>query len=129
MGRTMFKPGTILLFFIIAVFGYMLFTWSSGNINEIGETANRQQNKTFDCAGIETEFVRVESSGSNVSVFFRINRKVEKAAAKIVGDRNVTENYEDVPKSSLQKIYGNVGDFRYVRVTTGRCDQVFEYSG
>ena len=115
-----FKPGTVVLFFVIAVVGYMSYTLVSGNIQELGSSAEDEREVVMDCSTLELEFVDVSETREGVRVFFRSN---DDLAGVGVGaeSSNKTSTVEDVEKDRMYNATLNVSDYSGLYLETDRC--------
>lgn len=125
--KFMFKPGTLAIFFFMALTGLILFNWASGSVNEITGQTSQDQQDSLQCAGIDADFVSVDKNGSNVKVLFSLNRDLDSVAVSVRGDRNVTKNLEDVRTGVMRNVSADVGNLSNIYIKPGSCDQVFSY--
>lgn len=121
------KPGTVLLVFFIAVFGFFVFNWTSGSIQDTGEDALEDQQTAIDCSNLEIDFVQFNSFNGSTQLLFRLNQDIETAAIGFRGSQNDTVRIVNINETDLNRAVVNGTAYDNVVVRTGVCDQGFSY--
>lgn len=123
-GQLNFKPGTIILFFFIAIAGYAIYTLVSGNMYDIGESASEDRDSVLKCSELDIEFLDVGESGENISIFFRSNRDLSGVEIGFK-ESNTTRLVEDVEAGEMYNATLNVSSYSNIFIETDECPKAY----
>jgi len=121
------RPGTVLLFVFIALFGFGMYNWAITNIGETRENSIENQNNAIACSGLEIANQGIQRSEDQVTLFFESNRDVERLDLNFEGERNVTRTVRLVQKGKIESATANMSNFSSVSLKTRECSRVFEF--
>lgn len=126
-GSTFLKPGTLLLFVFMAAFGYGMFNWATTNLAETRDNSMSQQSNAIECSNLEITEQGLRTSDNRVTLFFKVNRDVERVDLNFEGERNVTRTVRLVQEGRIQSSTANLSDFDNVVLKTPDCSRIFEF--
>lgn len=119
-GQFKFKPGTIALFFFIAIVGYATYTLVAGDLHDIGASTEDEREFVMKCSELDISFVDVERHNSSVDVFFRSNRDLPGVSIGFEGS-NASRVVEDITADKLHNATVNVSSYSNIYIETGNC--------
>lgn len=121
------RPGTILLFVFIALFGFGMYNWAITNISDTRESSLKNQANAIECSGLEIYEQGIQTSEDRVTLFFEVNRDVEQVDLNFEGEKNVTRTVRLVQKGRIQSATANMSNFSSVSLKTRECSRVFRF--
>jgi hypothetical protein len=122
-----FKPGTVLLFILIAALGYGIFTWADTNIGKTNKNALEDQSDAIACSNIEIANEGVQESQNQTTLFFSVNRDLTRLNLEFKGRETVAKTLESVEKDKLESTTVNISKFSNVTITVPNCERVFRF--
>lgn len=123
-GALLFKPGTIIMMFFIAIFGFVVFNWASDNvIDSVGDSGD-QATQAIECSRLETELIDTVSSGNSTQVSYIINKDVEEVyvAAESSNGHTDTVTDDEPVAGELNFVNIDLADVSSVSISTPVCD-------
>lgn len=123
-GQLKFKPGTVALFFFIALVGYVSYTMVAGNLDDLSNSASAERESAMGCSELNIEFVHVNEFDEQVQVFFRSNDNLEGVNVGFEGS-NTTKLVEDIRANTLHSTTLNVSDYSNIYIETDRCNNPY----
>lgn len=123
-GQFKFKPGTVVLFFFIAIVGYTSYTLVAGNLHEIGTSTSEERESVMQCSELNIEFVDVNQFDEQVQIFFRSNKDLSGVNIGFDGS-NTTRLVEDVRANTLYNTTVNISDYSNIYIETDRCADAY----
>lgn len=126
-GQLKFKPGTILLFFFIAGFGFFMYNWVSGSIQATGEESLNDQSSAIQCSGIDVDFIEFREENSSTVLTFQVNQDADRADVSFRGERNSSVRIEGVENGAIQTAQVNGTGYSNAYVMVGGCETPFRY--
>ena len=123
----MFKPGTLVLILLIAVFGFFVYNWISGSVTDTGDQVIQDQSNAIECSRLDVDFLNLSYSENSTRVSFRVNRDIEHLSARFEGGKNTTVQVHDIKRESIATASVNGTNYSEVRLKIDGCDQVFDY--
>ena len=121
------RPGTILLFVFIALFGFGMYNWATTNLSDTRESSLEDQNNAIACSGLEIYEQGIQTSEDRVTLFFEVNRDVERVDLNFEGEKNITRTVRLVQKGRIQSSTVNMSNFSSVSLKTRECSRVFQF--
>lgn len=126
-GSLLFKPGTILLFVLIAALGFGMYAWASENIGETKERSLDNQDSAIACSHLRISKEDMQVSENQVKLFFKSNNDLEEVNVNFEGRRNVSKTVGTLESGQLRRVTANVSDFSSVSLKTPECSRVFRF--
>lgn len=121
------RPGTILLFVFIALFGFGMYNWTITNLSETRESSLEDQSNAIACSGLEINEQGIQTSEDRVTLFFEVNKDVDEVDLNFEGEKNITRTVRLVQKGKIQSSTVNMSNFSSVSLKTRECSRVFEF--
>lgn len=123
-GSLLFKPGTIITMFFIAVLGVLVLNWASENVIDSVDNSGDQATHAIRCSNIETEVVDSVTFGNTTEISYIINTDVEKVYVAAESSEGFTDTSIDTEPvagelNSVEVELDNVSSFS---VSTPLCD-------
>jgi len=126
-GSAFLKPGTMLLFIFMAAFGYGVFNWATTNLSETRDNSLNQQSNAIECSNLEITEQGLRTSGDRVTLFFEVNRDVERVDLNFEGERNIKRTVRLVQEGRIQSSTANLSEFDNVVLKTPHCSRIFKF--
>lgn len=123
-GALLFKPGTIIMMFFIAVFGFVVFNWASDNvIDSVGDSGD-QATQALECSRLETELIDTVEAGNSTQISYIINMDIEEVyiAAESSNGDTVTATDDGPVAGELNSVNIDLDDVTSVSISTPICD-------
>ena len=127
-GAAFLRPGTLLMFFIIAAFGFGMYNWASSNLTETRSDSLDSQSSALVCSNLEISNAGLYESDGHVDLYFETNSDVEEVNIDFQGDRTVTRTVRLVQENRIESVSANVSEFSSVSLTVPDCSRVFQFS-
>ncbi|MFB6143995.1 MAG: hypothetical protein ABEJ98_01665 [Candidatus Nanohaloarchaea archaeon] len=127
-GALLFKPGTLILMFFIAVFGLVVFNWASDSVTDSVDSSTRKGTQAIKCSDLKMEVVDTISAENSTELVFVVNKKLKSVyvIAKSSSGANVTEKVENPSPGDLNLVNVSLSDVESVSLRTPLCDTALE---
>jgi hypothetical protein len=126
-GALLLRPGTLVLFVFIAAFGFGVYSWASSSLNETREESLEGQTDAIVCSNLEISEEGLQVSEEQVTLFFEVNRDVERVDLSFEGNETITKTIRLVQKDRIQSATVELSDFSSVSLRIPDCSRIFEF--
>ncbi|MFQ3275322.1 MAG: hypothetical protein ACI9LV_000334 [Candidatus Nanohaloarchaea archaeon] len=126
-GQLKFKPGTILLFVFIAGFGFFMYNWASGSIQDTGDDAMMDQRSAIQCSQINVDFIGFREDDDSTVLTFQINEYADKVDVSFRGESNSSVRLQSIEKNTIQTARVNGTGYSNTYVFVDSCETPFSY--
>lgn len=126
-GALLLRPGTLVLFVFIAAFGFGVYSWASSSLNETREDSLEGQTDAIVCSNLEISEEGLQVSEEQVTLFFEVNRDVERVDLSFEGNETFTKTIRLVQKDRIQSATVELSDFSSVSLRIPDCSRIFEF--
>jgi hypothetical protein len=126
-GALLLRPGTLVLFVFIAAFGFGVYSWASSSLNETREDSLEGQTDAIVCSNLEISEEGLQVSEEQVTLFFEVNRDVERVDLSFEGNETITKTIRLVQKDRIQSATVELSDFSSVSLRIPDCSRIFEF--
>lgn len=127
IGSMLFKPGTVFLFVLIAVFGFGVYSWADANIGKTRETSLEDQQNAIVCSNLAISNEGIRTTQNQAEIFFKANQDVKRVNLNFRGDSNVSDAVESVEAGEIRNSAVNISNFSSVSLKASGCSRIFRF--
>lgn len=123
-GALLFKPGTLIMFFFIAVFGFIVFNWASGTVTDSVDDSGQQGQTAIECSNLKTEVLDINKAENGSRISFIVNKQLEEVyiLAKSSNGDNITRTVEEPVVGDINHLNVDLRDISAVSIETPLCE-------
>lgn len=127
-GELLFRPGTLVLLFFIAVFGFAVFNWAANNVIASVEKSGDEGTQAIDCSELDAKVIAISEANNRTKVSFVINKEVEEVYVLAVSPdgSNTTETVNYPETGEINSVNMGIEDVSSASVSTSLCESGLE---